>query len=97
MKFDILKPQKLVKVSYKKIKLLFLIKVMENSQKGFIVQMVLIIIVLLAIGRGVYVYENKSTEVPAPVIVETRIKPSNQNQQKVNSKTPPAVTEVMVI
>lgn len=34
---------------------------MKNSQKGFIVPVLLVIIALLVIGGGVYIYENKSS------------------------------------
>lgn len=54
---------------------------MKNSQKGFIVPVLLVIIALLVIGGGVYVYENKKTE--APVVVDTT------NQQQTNTQTPP--------
>jgi len=32
---------------------------MKNSKKGFIVPVLLVIIALLVVGGGVYVYENK--------------------------------------
>ena len=59
---------------------------MQNSQKGFVVPILLVIITLLVIGGGVYVYQNKKTEIP--VVVDTETPPSNQNQQKTNTQTP---------
>ncbi|HAO64372.1 TPA: hypothetical protein DCQ44_00115 [Candidatus Taylorbacteria bacterium] len=50
---------------------------MKNSQKGFIAPLLIAIIALLAIGGGVYVYENKKAE--APVVIN-------------NVKTPPVIT-----
>lgn len=38
---------------------------MKNSQKGFVVPLLLGIIAILVIGGGVYVYKNKKTEIPA--------------------------------
>lgn len=37
---------------------------MKNLQKGFIAPVILVIIALLVIGGGIYVYENKKTETP---------------------------------
>lgn len=37
---------------------------MKNSQKGFIVPLLLVIIAVLVVGGGVYVYKNKKVEVP---------------------------------
>ena len=61
---------------------------MKNSQKGFIVPALLVIIALLVIGGGVYVYENKKVEVPAPqtsenkkgIIISLVVNPCSQNQ-----------------
>lgn len=61
-------------------------KTMKNSQKGFIVPLLLVIIVALVVGGGVYIYENKKTE--APVVVDTETESSNKNTQQTNTKTP---------
>ncbi len=58
---------------------------MKNLQKGFIVPVLLVIIALLVVGGGVYVYENKKAEVPA--IVDNGAQQSNQNQQQTNTQT----------
>ena len=36
-----------------------------NSQKGFVIPLIIAIVAILAIGGGVYVYENKKVEAPA--------------------------------
>ena len=59
---------------------------MKNSQKGFIVPVLLVIIALLVVGGGVYVYKNKKVEVPA--VVDTGTQPTNTNTQ-----TPPVNTQ----
>ena len=51
---------------------------MHNSQKGFVVLLLIGIIALLVIGGGVYIYENKKVEVPT---VDTAVTQPNQNQQ----------------
>ena len=53
---------------------------MKNLQKGFIVPVLLVIIALLVIGGGVYVYKNKKVEVPAVV---------DNGAQQTNTQTPP--------
>ncbi|TSC68745.1 MAG: hypothetical protein G01um101466_311 [Parcubacteria group bacterium Gr01-1014_66] len=58
---------------------------MKNSQKGFIVPVLLIIIALLVVGGGVYVYESKKTE--TPIVVDTETQQSNQVQQQTNTQT----------
>jgi hypothetical protein len=63
---------------------------MKNSQKGFIVPVLLVIIALLVVGGGVYIYENKKVEIPA--VVDTGTQPTNQNQQQTNTQTPPVTT-----
>lgn len=62
---------------------------MKNSQKGFIVPALLVIIALLVIGGGVYVYKNKKTETP---VVDTKTHQSNQNQQT-NTQTSPVTNQ----
>ena len=52
---------------------------MKNKQKGFIVPLLIAIIVVLAIGGGVYVYENKKTEAPVPVTTDEQ-NPQNNTQ-----------------
>ncbi|MBU1017007.1 hypothetical protein KJ678_02475 [Patescibacteria group bacterium] len=59
---------------------------MKNSQKGFIVPLLLVIIAVLVVGGGVYIYENKKIE--APVVIDTETESSNQDQQKTDTKTP---------
>ncbi len=60
---------------------------MKNSQKGFIVPVLVAIISLLVIGGGVYIYKNKTVEIPA--VVNTGTQPTNTNTQ-----TPPANTQI---
>jgi len=49
---------------------------MKNLQKGFIVPLLLVIIAVLVIGGGVYIYKNKKTE--SPVVVDIETQQSNQ-------------------
>jgi len=58
---------------------------MKNHQKGFIVPVLLVIIALLVIGGGVYVYKNQKAEMPT--VVDTEIKQQDQVQQQTNTKT----------
>ncbi|KKR53290.1 MAG: hypothetical protein UT90_C0011G0016 [Parcubacteria group bacterium GW2011_GWA1_40_21] len=62
---------------------------MKNLQKGFIAPVLLVIIALLVVGGGVYVYKNKKAEVPAVVDTETR----QSNQQQTNTQTTPVNTQ----
>ena len=64
---------------------------MKNSQQGFVVPLLLVVIVLLVLGGGVYVYKNQKVE--KPVVVDTGIQQSDQNQQKTETKTPPVVAK----
>ncbi len=57
---------------------------MENSQKGFIAPVILVIIALLVIGGGVYVYKSKKVETPAVVDTGT---------QQTDIQTPPVSTQ----
>lgn len=70
---------------------------MKNSQKGFIVPVLLVIIALLVVGGGVYVYKNKKSEVPV-VVDNTQIPPVINQQNPTNNKpvnvTPPVVNEI---
>ncbi|OHA16175.1 MAG: hypothetical protein A3G52_04995 [Candidatus Taylorbacteria bacterium RIFCSPLOWO2_12_FULL_43_20] len=63
---------------------------MKNSQKGFIVPVLLVVISLLVVGGGVYVYYSKRSEVPA--VVDTEKQQSNQIQQQ-TTQTPPATNK----
>jgi hypothetical protein len=65
---------------------------MKNSQKGFIVPLVIAIIALLAIGGGVYLYKNKKSETPI-LPISTDVQTINQPQQQTNTQTPPANTQ----
>ena len=56
---------------------------MKNLQKGFIVPLLIAIIMILVIGGGVYVYNNKKVE--APVLTEQ----TNQNQQQTSTENSP--------
>jgi len=57
---------------------------MKNTQKGFILPVLLGIVALLIIGGGLYVYENKKIEEPVSV-TDTKIQ--NTNQEKEASTT----------
>lgn len=52
---------------------------MKNSQKGFIVPVLVTIIALLIIGGGVYIYQNKKVE--APTVIDTGTQQTDQVQQ----------------
>lgn len=64
---------------------------MKNSQKGFIVPLLLVVIALLVVGGGAYVYKNKKAEVP--IVIDTGTKQIDQNQQKIDTQTPPVVAK----
>lgn len=64
---------------------------MKNSQKGFIVPLLLVVIALLVVGGGVYVYKNKKVE--KPIVIDTETKQIDQNQQKTDTQTPPVVAK----
>jgi hypothetical protein len=49
---------------------------MKNSQKGFVVPLLIAIIALLVIGGGVYIYENKKAE--APTVLNQAFEVSSQ-------------------
>lgn len=57
---------------------------MKNSQKGFIVPLVIGIIALLIIGGGIYIYSNK--KVDAPVVINTNL-PTQSGQTSTNTTT----------
>ena len=52
--------------------------------------LLLALIVVLLVGGGVYVYENKKAE--APAVVDTGAQQSDQNKQQTNTQTPPVTT-----
>ncbi len=52
---------------------------MKNSQKGFLVPLLLVIIAVLVIGGGIYIYNNKKAE--APIVPNTQTQASDQTQQ----------------
>ncbi|MES3005776.1 MAG: Ser-Thr-rich GPI-anchored membrane family protein [Patescibacteria group bacterium] len=65
---------------------------MKNKQSGFIIPLILSIIAILAVGGGVYVYqENKKVEVPVPV-VDTNTQATVETQQTA-TQNPSAVTQ----
>lgn len=59
---------------------------MKNQQKVFI-PLIILIVAILAIGGGAFVYKNNKTEAPTPITIKT---PSNQNTS--TSPTDPAET-----
>jgi len=65
---------------------------MKNTQRGFIMPLLLALIAVLLVGGGVYVYENKKVEVPA--VVNTETQQLDQVQQQTNTQTPPVATPV---
>ncbi|MCX6752632.1 MAG: hypothetical protein NTZ87_04025 [Candidatus Nomurabacteria bacterium] len=66
---------------------------MKNSQKGFIVPLLIAIIAVLVIGGGVYIYNNK--KVGEPVLPEdTTTQTTTQNQQQTNTRTLPVTLDL---
>lgn len=63
---------------------------MNNSQKGFVVPLLIGIIALLVVGGGVYIYQNEKIEVPE--VVDTA-QQTNQIQQQTNTQTSPVSTQ----
>lgn len=63
---------------------------MKNSQKGFVVPLLIAIIAVLVIGGGVYIYNNKKVEAPVVSDTQTQTQTSGQTQQQTNTQTPPA-------
>ncbi len=59
---------------------------MNNSQKGFVVPLLIGIIALLVVGGGVYIYQNEKIEVPE-VVDTTQL--TNQIQQQTNTQASP--------
>ncbi len=64
---------------------------MNNLKQGFVVPVFVVIIALLAIGGGVYVYKNQKVE--RPVAVDSGIEQLDQNQPKIDAQTPPVVAK----
>jgi len=65
---------------------------MKNAQNGFAIIPLVIVLALLVIGGGVYMYINKKVE--TPVTADTRTQQSNQIQQQVDTQTPPVNTQI---
>lgn len=65
---------------------------MKNSQKGFIMPVLVIIIALLVIGGGFYIYKNKKTEAPN-VANNNEVQLTNQNQQTNTQNPSPIVNQ----
>jgi Ser-Thr-rich glycosyl-phosphatidyl-inositol-anchored membrane family len=61
---------------------------MKNSQKGFVVPLLVAIIAILIIGGGVYIYENKKVE--TPVVADNTTQQSNQIKQ-INTQNTPVI------
>jgi hypothetical protein len=74
---------------------------MKNQQKGFIVPLLIAIVALLAVGGGVYVYENNKVEAPI-VPIDTSVQTTNEKQSVTNNqplrpiKTSPASTNTSI-
>ena len=64
---------------------------MKNSQKGFVVPLLIGIIALLVIAGGVYVYENNKAK--APVVVDTGLQQIDQVQPQTNTQNIPATAQ----
>jgi len=60
-----------------------------NNNKGFIVPLLLGIIVLLAVGGGIYVYQNKKAEVP--VVTDTNTQKEGEVQKNASISLAPQV------
>ncbi|HTE48630.1 MAG TPA: Ser-Thr-rich GPI-anchored membrane family protein, partial [Candidatus Paceibacterota bacterium] len=59
-------------------------------QKGFIVPLLIVIIAILVIGFGVYVYNNKKAETPA--VVDTETQPTNDQTAPDNKQENASIT-----
>lgn len=64
---------------------------MKNSQRGFVIPLLLALIAVLLVGGGIYVYENKKTEAPAVV---NNAEQNPQNNPTSNTSSPAPVTAV---
>lgn len=65
---------------------------MKNTQRGFITPLLFVLIAVLLVSGGVYVYENKKAEAPA-TIVDIGTQQSDQNQQLSNIQISPVTTQ----
>ncbi|TSC71316.1 MAG: hypothetical protein G01um101448_1229 [Parcubacteria group bacterium Gr01-1014_48] len=70
---------------------------MKNLQKGFIVPALLVIIALLVIGGGVYVYENKKSETPVPSTTDTQNPPVTTQQIPPPANTNPVKSSITIM
>src|ERR1035437_10150248 len=68
---------------------------MKNTQKGFVVRLIIAIIAVLVIGGGIYVYENNKAK--APAVTNTEILQPDQVQQQVNTQTPPITNQPLTV
>jgi len=58
---------------------------MKNSQKGFVVPLLIAIIALLVVGGGIYIYENNRTTTPAVISTGTQTPPASSEQNVPNN------------
>lgn len=63
---------------------------MKKLQRGFIVPLIIVIVALLAVGGGVYVYQNKKVETTISP-VNTEVQTTSQVQQ-VSTQNPPVTS-----
>lgn len=72
---------------------------MKNQQKGFIIPLVVIVIAILAIGGGVYVYKNKKTNVYIPKNINTQfdqnVSSTSTNQVEIKPLVPVQNTQAV--
>ncbi len=61
---------------------------MNNSQKGFVVPLLIGIVALLVIGGGVYIYQNEKIEVPEVVDTSSNIIAPNTTQPSITILSP---------
>ncbi len=54
---------------------------MKNSQKGFIVPLLLAVIAILVVGSGIYIYSSKKASTVVPVGVNNNVASSTSNWQ----------------
>ncbi len=57
---------------------------MKNLQKGFVLPLIIAIIAVLAVGGGVYVYQNKKTESPVSAVDKSSVGPSQSEIDRYN-------------
>jgi len=70
---------------------------MKKTQKGFIVPALLVVIALLVIGGGVYVYENKKSETPVPSTTNTQNPPVTTQQIPPPANTTPVKPSITIL